>query len=145
MLWVDASIFSLSSRVSYFITNSKQYTCICRKLISSKSISKNDNLQLFEYHLSKSIWFKVIVYLFIFLRLRLCIKSCFLSSSWVFFRSKYDRNCYMYEPLCLWKFLNAEFVGKIIIMMSLLKSVGVVNDVSLIWKIEVNLNFMHLL
>lgn len=76
--------FFLWAPVSYVMTNSKQYTCIRRKLISSKSISKNDNLQLFEYHLSKSIWFKVIVYLFIFLRLRLCIKSCFLSSSWFF-------------------------------------------------------------
>lgn len=51
----------------------------------------------------------------------------------------------MYEFLCLWKFFNVEFVGKIIIMMLFLKSVGVVNDVSFIWKIEVNLNFMYFL
>lgn len=69
----------------HFFFELQSFICICRKLISSKSISKNDDLQLFEYHLSKSIWFKVIVYLFIFLRLRLCIKSCFLSSSWFFF------------------------------------------------------------
>lgn len=62
-----------------------------------------------------------------------------------FFRLKYDRNCYMYEFLCLWKFFNVEFVGKIIIMMLFLKSVGVVNDVSFIWKIEVNLYFMYFL
>lgn len=144
MLWVDASIFSLSSRVSYFITNSKQYTCICRKLISSKSISKNDNLQLFEYHLSKSIWFKVIVYLFIFLRLRLCIKSCFLSSSW-FFLGQSMIGIVTCTNLCVCENFSMQNLLERHHMMSLLKSVGVVNDVSLIWKIEVNLYFMHLL